>query len=127
VPFVDDETIEADEKLLRRIHPKQVVRDQDGGFRPSSAAFTDAELSVDIESKMTELGRTHQSCLDGFENYGLVWFSAATARANEQAVCRDPIPENAAHGIVYGAKPTRVKKQLVQGSTWIVETRPSDS
>jgi hypothetical protein len=127
VPFEDDATIQADEKLLRRIHPKQVVPDQDGRWRPSSAAFNDRELSVDIGSALTALNRTHESCLDGHEHYGLVWFSAGTARANQQAVCRDPLPENPAHGIVYGEKPSRVKKQLVAQSAWIVEIRPRDT
>jgi hypothetical protein len=127
VPFVDDETIQSEERLLRRIHPNQVVPDKNGGFRPSSAAFTDRELSVDLASKLDELDRTQQSCLDGYDGYGLVSFTAGTARANQQLVCRDPLPDNPAHGIVYGDKPTRVKKQLVQGSTWIVEIHPPDS
>jgi hypothetical protein len=126
VPFADDETIQSDEKLLRRIHPKHVVPDRDGGFRPSSAAFNDRELSVDIESTLTALNRSHQSCIDGYDGFGLAWFSAGTARANQQAVSRDPLPDNPAHGIVYGDKPTRVKKQLVEGATWIVEIRPPE-
>lgn len=127
MPFEDDATIQPDERLFRRIHPKHVVPDKDGGFRPSSAAFNDRELSVDIASILTELNRTHQSCLDGYEGYGLVSFSAETARANQQAVCRDPLPENPAHGIVHGDKPTRVKKQLVAQSTWLVTILPREA
>jgi hypothetical protein len=37
--------------LLRRVHPQQVILDQNsGGYRPSSAAFNDDNLSVDIET-----------------------------------------------------------------------------
>lgn len=124
MPFDDDATIDSNERLLRRIHPKQVVPDKAGGFRPSSAAFNDRELSVDISSVLTSLQRPPDSCLSGYEGYGLVWFSAGTARVNQQAVCRDPIPENPAHGVVYGDKPTRVKKQLVENSTWVVQNPP---
>jgi hypothetical protein len=126
VPFDDDATIDSEEKLLRRVHPKQVVPGKGGGFRPSSAAFNDRELSVDISSVLTALQRPHESCLIGYEGYGLVWFSAGRARANQQAVCRDPLPENPAHGIVFGDKPTRVKKQLVENSTWVVQNSPDE-
>jgi hypothetical protein len=126
VPFEDDTTIPPDERLLRRVHPTHVVPDQNGGFRLSSAAFNDRELSVDIASTLSQLNRPYESCLHGYDGYGLIWFSAQSARANQQVVCRDPLPDNPAHGIVYGHKPTSVRRRLAALSTWLVRITPGE-
>lgn len=48
----DDESILDQDRLLRRVPPQPVIREDDGTIRPSTAAFKDEELSVNIESLM---------------------------------------------------------------------------
>jgi hypothetical protein len=126
VPRVDDKTIEDREKLLRRVHPKHVVPDDAGGYRVSSAAFGDVDLSVDIRSTVTALGRDLQSCVEGHEGYGLVSITAGLARQQHQSVSREPIPENLAHGIVDGKKTPAVKKAFYSQCAWEIDSRPAD-
>jgi hypothetical protein len=55
--FTDDPSIAESERLLRRIHLKQIVKDEDTGLaRISSGAFRDKELSVDIEKVLVSHG-----------------------------------------------------------------------
>jgi hypothetical protein len=53
----DDGSVPDSAGLLRRIHPSQVVQDHNTGrARPSSAAFKDPHMSVDIEPILVSLG-----------------------------------------------------------------------
>jgi hypothetical protein len=126
VPFVDDLTIQAEQRLLRRVHPKFVVPDEnnEGQWRLSSAAFTDEELSIDLESVLLAEGLDYTATLQNHDGHSLVAFTAALARANEQAVARNPLADNMAHGIVAGRKTGRVKKNLRIGSEWLVLNPP---
>jgi hypothetical protein len=120
VPFVNDPTITDDDQLLRRVPECQWVEDGAGGWRPSSAAFNDIELSVDIASTLHALNEPITAPLRGHDGYALVAISAGLARQHDQAVCRDPLHTNPAHGIVYGKKTNGTRKQLAKNSAWVV-------
>ena len=124
MPFDNDPTILDDEGLLRRIPHYQWVEDGAGGWRPSSAAFGDLELSVDLASTLAALNEPMTAPLRGHDGYALVSLKAGSARQNNQAVCRDPLDSNPAHAIVYGKKTNAIKKQLARQSEWIIS--PSD-
>lgn len=116
----DDASIADDAGLLRRVHPSQVVPDANsGGYRLSSAAFTDPNLSIDIEPILLAGRADWHRTLAGFSGYSLVRFSAAAARAVGQAVVRRPLPDNDAHGEVIGKKTTAVKNALCRASDWV--------
>lgn len=129
-PILDDPTIANDAALLRRISPQQVVPDENnGGFRPSSAAFDNDRqnnpMSVVLGPVLLELGRAQESALDGHPGFSLVAITAAKARALGQAVARDPLPNEPAHGVVAGSKPKSVRKLLAKSAQWIFLVEPS--
>lgn len=96
--------------LYRRIHPLQV---KDG--RPSSAAFNNAELSVDL-ARLTTLERS----LTGYPSHGLASITAGDARSLGQMVIHDPLETNPAHALVKGHKNPRIAKNLALSAKWEV-------
>jgi hypothetical protein len=119
--FEDDPSIAEDERLLRRIPRAWVVWDELGNATMSSAAFKDEELSVNIESVMARDGRPPADAIRNYPRYGLAAFTAAHARSLHQAVARDPLPEEPAHGVVYGPKKRGgIGGKLSDGAIWVV-------
>jgi len=87
----------------------------------SSAAFKDEELSVNIESVMARDGRPPEDAVRNHPGYGLAAITAGHALSLNQAVARDPLPEEPAHGVVYGQKKRGgIGGKLRDGATWVV-------
>ena len=103
------EIADADD-LYRRIHPLQV---RDG--RPTSAAFTDPELSVDL-AKLT----TPQPSLSDYASHGLASIIAGHARSLRQEVFHNPVESNPAHALVKGKKTPSIAKSLARSAKWEV-------
>jgi len=118
----DDPAITNEDRLFRRIHLTQLVRDDDTGFaRVSSGAFRDKELSINIESILLREDKTAAACLQNYLAHKLVSITARTARQNRQAVCRDPLPYDISHGLVYGSKNNRrIPDGLRDSAEWII-------
>ena len=123
--MADDPTITSGERLLRRVPPLHIVPDPKfaTGYRVSSAAFDDTEMSVDLAAVRVASGEPLTSCLAGHDGYGLVSITAGLARTHRQEVRRDPIPENLAHGLVVGAKTRAVKKAFYEACVWVHDPR----
>lgn len=69
---------------------------------------------------MVQSGRNPEDAIGGYSGYGLAAFTAAQARALNQAVARDPLPEEAAHAIVYGSKKRGgVAQKLRDAALWV--------
>jgi hypothetical protein len=124
--YADDLSISADIRLFRRVHLKQIVKDEDtGAARVSSGVFRDKELSVNIESILIAEGRTPDYCLRNTPHHKLVAFTAGSARRHNQIVFPDPEPEDSSHGIVYGSKNSlKICNGLRESSTWIIPAEP---
>lgn len=129
VAYRDDETIAGDTLLLRRVPTNPAINvvwdDNLRCWRPSSASFEDHEngspMSVVLSDTLEQLGRPMESALSGYETgFSLAAFPASLARANGQGVARDPIPEEPAHGVVFGKKTKAISRRLAKGSRWIV-------
>lgn len=120
--FEDDPSVLDDERLFRRIHLKQIVKDEDTGLaRVSSGAFRDSELSVNIESVLTSHSYDASHCLAGRREHRLVSITARIARTHGQAVCKNPLEDDPSHGIVYGSKNSRkVHEGLRKAACWII-------
>jgi hypothetical protein len=110
--------------LLRRVHPIQIVPDQDGQNRVSTAAFTDTEMSVDAEPILLEDGLDWRFSLREHPGHSLVRFAASIARQVGQAVEHKPIEGNRAHTEVIGNKTGAVKKLLRHSSEWVHLVQP---
>lgn len=124
----DDGSISDDAGLLRRIHPQQVVPDENrGGFRPSSAAFKDSHMSTDVEPMLIERGEDWNFSIREFPGHSLVRLIAAIARGQNQAVIHCPIAGvNEAHAEVRGKKTQSVSRQLGLAAEWVF-LAPQDS
>ena len=127
---VDDQSIGNDCRLFRRVPviPNLTVV-WDGNllrWRPSSAAFTDSPdgspMSVVLGSELEAAAREPASVLVGHDGFALAYITAAAvARQQHQAVVRDALPEEPAHGLVAGAKPRPASRQMAKASIWTVE------
>ena len=117
----DDLTIVDSDRLLRRIPPIQVVRESDGNVRPSSAAFKDPELSVNIESLMIEQGRLIEEAVGGMPGFSLVAMHAGSVRGFGHPIVKDASPPNdPAHGLVLGKKSKAFFRAMSRTAEWVV-------
>jgi hypothetical protein len=104
--------------LLRRVHPSQIVPDEAGQQRVSTAAFTDPELSVDAEPILSADGLDWRFSLRDHPGHSLVRFPTSIARQAGQAVENKPVPGNRAHTEVIGKKTGLVKTCLRKACEW---------
>lgn len=98
------------------------MRDDDTGLaRVSSGVFKDKDLSVNIESTLTNTGGSAETCLHNYKAHKLISITAENARQLNQAVCRDPLPGDLSHGLVYGSKNARnVHDGLRAMAAWVI-------
>lgn len=121
--YADDPTIADDAALWRRIHPTWAVADENlGGLRVSSAAFENSPdgspTSILIAETVRATGRGPEDVVH--EGYGLASLTAGHARECGQAVARDPLPDEPAHGLLAGSKTKSVRKRLAAAAAWII-------
>lgn len=124
-PYVDDKSIADTTELFRRINPEQIVQDDNTGERrPSSAAFNDSSdespMSVALGDTLQAAGRSPESTIASYPAWGLVAITARVARDCEQAIVRDPVPEEPAHGLVAGKKTGGRKNTFKRAARWVV-------
>lgn len=118
---LDDASIVNQDRLFRRVHITQLVRDGDTGLaRVSTGAFDDKELSINIESVLAGGGETPDTCLRDYHVHKLVSITAENARRFNQVVCKDPQPDNPSHGLIYGAKSRGVLRGLCAAAIWVI-------
>lgn len=92
--YDDDLSIRDEERLFRRVHVAQLVRDDDTGLvRVSSGVFKDKELSINIESLLVGAGNSAEACLQNHKAHKLISITAGDARRFDQTVCRDPLAQ----------------------------------
>lgn len=108
-----------DAQLLRRIHPDYVVEDKNSGLpRPSSAAFKDPNMSVDIEDFLLDDGLDATFSLAGYPGYSLVRIVAGAAREKNLSVVHVPLVENSYHAEVRGKKTGAIANHLKSAAQW---------
>ena len=62
--------------------------------------------------------------MQGFEGHGLCSITAGDARAVQQRIVRDPLPDDPAHAHVVGIKGKSIKKQLAERAVVLVDPAP---
>lgn len=78
-------------------------------------------MSVGLGDALEASGLPPASVLEGHPlDFSLVALPARVVRAVEQAVCRDPLEDDPAHGLVVGEKTTARMRAMAKGSAWIV-------
>lgn len=121
--LLDDPTILDTDRLFRRISPNQIVADENGAPRPSTAAFKDPELSVNIESLMIALGRVPPDLLTKYPGFSLASIQAGDVRSLELGypIVKDTEPPNDPdHGLVLGKKGKGFFKPIARQSRWVI-------
>jgi hypothetical protein len=119
----DDPNIPDEERLFRRINLAHIVESDSGKSGVSSAAFRDPELSVTLEGVMRAAGREPTDSLRAYPGDLLMSIAAGVCRRNGQIVGPDPIPEEPAHGYVFGKKSKSIQRALRDAAGWIVPVK----
>jgi hypothetical protein len=124
--YQDNASIRDEDRLFRRVHITQLVRDDDTGLtRVSSGVFKDRELSINVESVLQDAGLSAEACLQNHSAHKLVSIAAGGARTLGQAICHDPLPADLSHGLVYGAKNSRsIHDGLRSAASWVIPPDP---
>ena len=81
-------------------------------------------MSINIDSALKNEGQKPEACLIGFPGQRLVSMQAGVARKYQQAICRDPLPGEISHGLVYGNKNGRVPDKLRDAASWEIPAVP---
>ncbi|WP_300395131.1 hypothetical protein [Henriciella sp.] len=129
----DENEIEADDIIIRRIDPNEhiVPDDNTGGERISSKAFSassgdEGGMSVDVEKLIVADGVEPMDFVTTPRFTGSVYFIAESIRERELMIGYEPIEGNPYHGEVWrspnGGRFTRAqKKALRETAEWYVE------
>lgn len=115
--MADDTSIPDETRLYRRLHPEQVIwDDNERRVRPSSAAFKDEFLSISLGNELARISEPPSFALRDHPQHSLGWLTAEFARAEEQAVASIPTDTDPTHGEVVGrkkgARSTRLAKKV---------------
>ncbi len=71
--------------------------------------------------------RAPEDAIRNYPGYGLAAITAAHARSLNQAVALDPLPEEPAHGTIYGQKKRGgIGGKLRDGAHWVVRPIKSE-
>lgn len=107
-----DAPVPADTSLFRRVHPSEIVwDDNDGCPRPGSGVFKDSEMSVHLGDVLDDESREPETVLAGKPTHSLVSLTTAFVESEQQEVRRRPLDEDQSHGEVCGEKP-RTRRRL---------------
>lgn len=111
-----------DSRLLRRVHPEQVIWDgNEQRLRPSTAAFRDFELSVNLGSVMATHGQPASHAVRNHPRHHLVAVTARFVRdEEEQAIHPDPLEDDESHGNVVGGKPKPRRQRFALRAAWCI-------
>ena len=105
----NDPSIPGEAQLLRRIHPTQLVWDENQNrLRPTSNAFKDPSMSVNVEDDVLAMGEQIGWVLRHDPKHHLASITTAFARDSGQTVWRDPLVGDP----IYGDDPTHA---IVEG------------
>ncbi len=117
----EDAAVPADTSLFRRVHPSEIVwDDNDGCPRPGSGVFKDPEMSVHLGDVLQDEGREPETVLAAKPTYSLVSLTTAFVESEQQEVRRRPIDEDPSHGEVCGEKPRARRRLFARTAEFVV-------
>lgn len=123
--YTDDQTIQNDDELWRRVPPWWLVSDEMlSQPRISSAAFDDSPNGSPMSVVLANESRGPESVLEGHKGFALVSITAGLARECSQGVAREPLREEPAHAVVFGKKTKAVQRRFAQEANWVVPPPP---
>ena len=122
----DNDGIQAEDGIIRRVSDRQVViDDKTGGRRLSSMAFkassgARAGMSVDLQKQIEEAGHDARIYVTSPRWVGSLRFEAGALRGEGFKVGFNPLPENPHHGEVWGTFSKPTQKRLRALCQWFV-------
>ena len=119
-PPPDDASISNEAMLWRRVPDYHFVPDASGGIRPSSAAFEDDPDGDPMSTVLASPGRDPYAVLLGNDGWGLVAIPVSLVRELGWGVERRPVPDEADHVVVIGAKKKSKCRQVARACTWVI-------
>lgn len=126
--MADDPSIPGTSRLFRRIPAQRsfiVWNSNTQSWRLSSQAFRNQKgfnaFSVNLECVLQDLGLGPDAVVRDRECFALVALTAGAVRNENQAVSRQPEPDDPSHGHVEGDKPSSVAGRLADLAMWVIE------
>ena len=120
----DDETVSPETRVLRRIPPGRIVKN-DPNQRPQSDNFSNHNSGTGTSVSILQEGRNPLDLLEGHEGYGLVCLTVRDNRAAGLGIVRKPLRDDPDHAHIQGEKTRKVKRRLAEAAVWI--RRPVDT
>jgi hypothetical protein len=129
---VDDNSIEDNSRLLRRIplvvggtYPQIVWDENSNAWVPSSLAFNGhpddpRAFSVHLESVLIAAGQTPDAVILDPAKFAITSITAGQARSQRQVIQRKPLADEPAHAHVVGDKTNSVRKALKRFAVWVI-------
>jgi hypothetical protein len=77
-------------------------------------------MSVVLDDTLRTQNREPAALIQGLPGFGLVAVTAAEVREEEQRVLRSPVPQEPAHGDVWGPKAPARRRRLAELARWII-------
>lgn len=124
---IDDPELGDDLRVLRRIRPSEVVKEQD---RPSSSNFYNDKEGKGTSVDLWEPDRRPDDVLKGHDGYGVVSISIGEIRrigktkGHPLGVIRVPQHNNRHHAHIQGRKTGSIRSALANAARW--EIRPAE-
>ena len=106
--------VDENEELWRRIHERQIVPDEKGGWRPGSHAFKGTNISVDLARKTTPQKSIKNSA-------ALAGLQASLPVKLGYLVKAAPISGNIAHALICGNISRRDARIICSKCFWVIE------
>ncbi|MCH9049906.1 MAG: hypothetical protein IIA72_02305 [Proteobacteria bacterium] len=116
--FEDDETISLETRVLRRIPPGRVVKNNTN-LRPQSDNFSNHPTGTGTSVSIFVEGSDPLDLLEGHEGFGLVSLTVQDIRDAGLGIIRNPTPDDPNHAHIQGEKNRRVKRRLAKAADWI--------
>lgn len=126
----DDLSVANPTFLYRWVHPVHIRRTADG-VQCRDGAFQNfpnretLRMSVVLDDTLRAQNREPASIVQGRPGFGLVAVTAGEVREEEQRVLRSALPQEPAHGDVWGQKAPARRRRLAELARWIIAPPPT--
>ena len=77
-------------------------------------------MSVYREDILQQQNKEPTVLLAGFSEWALAAVRAGAVRENGQGVAADPMPDEDSHALVFGSKPSNVRKRIARTAEWVI-------
>ena len=122
---VDDDSIQNNDDLYRRIPDVQIVFNENlGESQPTSKAFQNESnqnaMSVSHAIKLMNNGKSPSDLISNYRDCCLASITAGLAREYEQIIHFDETDEDISHTHIEGKKSKSCRRAFAKNSLWVI-------